>query len=85
MACIVRKKMKGVAKVFISGRSQAVRLPKEFRFKGSEVYIRKERGKLILSEKPQMSWAEIFENFSGCPDFSVSRELLRDRPRDIDL
>jgi antitoxin VapB len=33
-------KMK-IAKLFKNGRSQAVRLPKEFRFKGDEVYIKK--------------------------------------------
>jgi len=30
-----------IAKLFKNGRSQAVRLPKEFRFKGDEVYIKK--------------------------------------------
>lgn len=29
------------AKIFINGRSQAIRLPKEYRFKGDEVYINK--------------------------------------------
>ena len=77
--------MADVAKVFLSGRSQAVRLPKEFRFKGSEVYIKKEKGRVILSEKPQKTWAEIFRDFSGDPDFSVHRELLKDKPRKVSL
>jgi len=77
--------MADTAKLFISGRSQAVRLPKEFRFRGSEVYIKKEKGKVILSEKPQNTWAEIFENFQGDPDFSVNRELLKDKPRKVSL
>jgi virulence-associated protein VagC len=34
-----------------NGRSQAVRLPKEFRFKGSEVKIRKEGDKIILASR----------------------------------
>ena len=34
--------MEATAKLFKIGRSQAVRLPKEFRFKGTEVKIRKE-------------------------------------------
>jgi antitoxin VapB len=29
------------AKIFMNGRSQAIRLPKKYRFKGSEVYIKK--------------------------------------------
>lgn len=37
------------AKVFTSGRSQAVRLPKEFRFSSSEVYINKIGDALILT------------------------------------
>ena len=77
--------MADTAKIFNSGRSQAVRLPKEFRFKGSEVYIRKEKGKVILSEKPLRTWAEIFRDFSGAPDFSAHREMLKDKPREVNL
>ena len=77
--------MADIAKIFTSGRSQAVRLPKEYRFKGSEVYIKKERGKVILSEKPQKTWTEIFRDFKGEPDFSVHRELLKDKPRKVEL
>ncbi len=42
------------AKVFMSGRSQAVRIPAEFRFAGSEVYIRRDarNGDVILSQSP---------------------------------
>ena len=73
------------AKVFTSGRSQAVRLPKSYRFKGSEIYIKKEKGKVILSEKPHKTWAEIFEDFKGDPDFSIHRELIKDKPRKVIL
>ena len=73
------------AKIFTSGRSQAVRLPKDYRFKGSEVYIKKEKGRVILSEKPLKTWAEIFENYSGDSDFCVHRELLSEKPRKVDL
>jgi antitoxin VapB len=55
--------MTKTAKLFRNGRSQAVRLPAEFRFEGKEVTIRRdpETGDVILSEpqKPQ-SWDEIF-------------------------
>ena len=77
--------MADTAKIFISGRSQAVRLPKEYRFKGNEVYIKKEKGKVILSEKPQKTWAEIFNDFQGDPGFSVRREMLKDKPRKVIL
>jgi len=50
------------AKVFRNGRSQAVRLPAEYRFETSEVYIRRdpETGDVILSRRPE-SWNEFFE------------------------
>jgi len=44
-----RQKHTGTAKVFMSGRSQAVRLPQEFRFASSEVSIRKVGSSLVLS------------------------------------
>ena len=40
------------AKVFMTGRSQAVRLPKEFRFEGTEVEIFRRGDEVILREKP---------------------------------
>ncbi len=36
------------AKLFQSGRSQAVRLPKEFRFSGSEVYVKRVGNAVVL-------------------------------------
>lgn len=44
--------MRRTAKVFMSNRSQAVRLPKEFQFKTSEVFIRKLGDDVILSPRP---------------------------------
>jgi antitoxin VapB len=45
--------MTHIAKLFKNGRSQAVRLPAEFRFEGTEVYIRRDAatGEVILSDK----------------------------------
>jgi antitoxin VapB len=40
------------AKIFMNNRSQAVRIPKEFRFSTPEVYIRKEGEEVILSPRP---------------------------------
>jgi antitoxin VapB len=42
------------AKIFQNGRSQAVRLPAEFRFEGDEVLIRRDpvSGDVVLSAKP---------------------------------
>jgi len=41
------------AKVFVHGGSQAVRLPKAFRFEGKEVSIRREGEAVILEPKPK--------------------------------
>ena len=51
--------MAKTAKVFMTGRSQAVRLPKEFRFACNEVRIRKEGSALILEPLPEdWSWLD---------------------------
>ena len=44
------------AKLFRNGRSQAVRLPKEFRFDGDEVSIRREGERVILEPVERREW-----------------------------
>ena len=48
--------MRRTAKIFMNNRSQAVRLPKEFQFNTSEVFIRKEGSEVVLSPRPQ-NWS----------------------------
>jgi antitoxin VapB len=65
------------AKVFMSGRSQAVRIPAEYRFSSDEVYVRRDpqSGDLILSEAPG-GWDEIFaalDNAGFPEDFMADR------------
>ena len=50
-----------IAKVFQNGRSQAVRLPKAFRFDTSEVYIYRDGDRVILSARPE-SWDDFFDS-----------------------
>jgi len=54
--------MPRTAKLFLNGRSQAVRLPAEFRFEGREVFIRQDQttGDVILSRRPE-SWDSFFK------------------------
>jgi antitoxin VapB len=54
--------MAQTAKLFKNGRSQAVRLPANFRFPGSEVYVRRDptTGDVILSRRPD-SWQDFFD------------------------
>jgi antitoxin VapB len=69
--------MKQTAKVFMTGRSQAVRLPAEFRFNSKEVYIRRDdkSGDVILSRKPA-NWDELFAKLdaAGVPDDFLTPE-----------
>ncbi len=44
------------AKLFLNGRSQAIRLPKAYRFEGTEVYIKKISGGVILLPKDNTTW-----------------------------
>ena len=73
------------AKVFMNGRSQAIRLPKEFRVSGDEVYITKENSKLIIFEKPQKTWAELISEMPAFPDFNIDRKSINDKPRKVNL
>jgi len=45
--------MQTTAKIFMNNRSQAVRLPKEFQFSTSEVFIRKQGDEVILCARPK--------------------------------
>jgi antitoxin VapB len=72
-----------IAKVFTSGNSQAIRLPKEFRLDTNEVFIQRLGDSLILT--PRMnSWDGFAEGFSGfSDDFDVTGGLSGDVPRRI--
>ena len=67
------------AKLFKNGNSQAVRLPKEFRFEGDEVLIHREGNKVIIEQKSQVKtknkfWEDFFYNTP-----LVSEDFLADR------
>ena len=80
--------MTKVAKLFTNGRSQAVRLPREFRFDGSEVFIRKDpqTGDVILSRRLE-DWDEFFDLVRAAAeeskDFLVSRDGRPAQERDL--
>jgi len=52
------------AKLFDNGNSQAVRLPKSFRFHGKEVYIKKIGGGVLLLPKDQPVWEVWMQNLT---------------------
>jgi antitoxin VapB len=76
--------METTAKLFQNGRSQAVRLPREFRFRGSEVRIRKEGDKVILEPIERTEWpAGYWKQFRPDPGFAVPQPLAA-QPVDLD-
>jgi antitoxin VapB len=66
--------MSSTAKIFINGRSQAVRLPMAFRFDTDEVFIRQDpvSGDVILSKKPA-DWDEFLQLL---PTLAVDDDFL---------
>ena len=79
------------AKLFKNGRSQAVRLPKEFQFEGTEVAIRRDplTGEVVLSPSAgtgkTKSWAELFELWDslGAADLEFERHVSYPVERDF--
>jgi antitoxin VapB len=70
------------AKVFWSGRSQAVRLPKEFRVDCDEVRIRREGNKIVLEPIPKdWAWLEKLQNEIGKLDDDFIAAANQELPR----
>ena len=79
--------MNYIAKLFKNGRSQAVRLPAEFRFNEKEVYVRRDSdtGDIILSRKPS-NWSDYFdllETLDIPADYMADRKDEPTQPREI--
>ena len=72
------------AKLFISGSSQAVRLPKKYRFTGDEVGIKKMGNAVLLFPKDR-AWETLLEGLSGFTDdfFCNMREVMLPQERDL--
>jgi antitoxin VapB len=73
---------RNTAKLFMHGRSQAVRLPKEFRMEGTEVEIWREGE--VVKLKPMthapVSWKQIFSELKNMPDVEG---FMEDRAQDV--
>ena len=75
--------MSRTAKVFMTNRSQAVRLPKEFQFSTDEVVIRKVGEDVILSPRPR-DWKTYVESAPVASDaFMAGVEDLPVQERDL--
>lgn len=72
-----------IAKLFMNGSSQAVRLPAEFRFADEKVYITRDEttGDVVLSTRPGAnSWEEFFDFVQG---IDVPKTFMADRPMNV--
>jgi len=72
-----------VASILWTGRSQAIRLPKEFHFEGDSVLVHREGSAVIL--EPAHEWpAGYVESFAGVPaDFERSPQGQADKRRKL--
>jgi len=62
------------AKIFLNGRSQAVRLPKEFRFSADDVFIKKV-GKMVILFPKDDPWAPLINSLGQfTDDFMETRD-----------
>lgn len=85
--------MADVAKVFMSGRSQAVRLPKAYRFDCDEVEISREGDAVVLRPRRKDAWASLdealrqFDALAEEDRMSLDREQppMQERPELDDL
>jgi antitoxin VapB len=70
----------GTARVFRSGNSQAVRLPKQFRLKSKEVEIFRREDEIVLQEK-NGTMVRAFDLLAGLPEDLVIAGREQDHPR----
>jgi antitoxin VapB len=68
------------AKVFRSGNSQAVRLPKQYRLKSKEVEIYRRGDEIVLRETPG-TMAHAFEIIANLPEDVLVRRKKRELPQ----
>ena len=72
------------AKVFMTGRSQAIRLPKEFRFDGTEVEIFRRGDEVILREKP-VTAERLFKLLAQMPNDFFAEERVDEPPQEREI
>jgi antitoxin VapB len=68
------------AKLFINGRSQAVRIPKEFAFSGVDAVHIEKRGSSLVLTPARSTWASLSELPAAADDFMLLRPRLLKTP-----
>lgn len=62
----------------MTGRGQAVRLPKEYRVTGNSVYVKRLGNSIVLIPEASDRWAGLFAALDGFPrDFALDKSALR--------
>lgn len=70
------------AKLFINGRSQAVRLPKDFRFEGNEVFIKRVGDAVVLLPRKE-GWSTLEQALTAFePGFVMQRDQPENQKRE---
>ena len=72
-----------LAKVFQNGRSQAIRLPKEYRVDADEVYIEKIGNSIMIMPKEKSKWDIMRHALNNMEDFSIQRNQPNIQKRDL--
>ena len=73
------------AKVFMTGRSQAVRLPKQYRVSGDSVYIKRLGNAILLVPKTKDRWSGLFAALDEFPrDFKLPRDQRQRQRRGLE-
>jgi antitoxin VapB len=70
-----------IAKLFENGRSQAVRLPKDFRMTGKEMSVSL-IGQGVLLQPTKRSWRDVYQSIKPDPDFMNEREDFPSQERE---
>jgi antitoxin VapB len=83
MPALWRKTMQRKAKLFMNNRSQAVRLPKEFQFNATEVFIRRHGDEVILSPRPVDWTAYLVSGPVASKEFMEAVDDLRVQEREL--
>ncbi len=70
------------AKIFQNGKSQAIRLPKEYRFRGTQVYVKRVGNAVVLIPEHD-SWQTLLDSLElFSDDFMVERQQPAPQARD---
>ena len=69
--------MTQLAKVFLNGRSQAIRIPKDFRVDSTEVYIEKVGDTLIITPKKKNHWDALSETLAQVDTSDFMQERVQ--------